>query len=380
MTKDTYYNKQIASEASEWVIMLDIGDMTSDDHHNLADWLLISPKHVEEFIKASSLYDMVGAVDQDKNISIESLLEKTAPEVIPLMQMGTAASMALPNSERQTRKRWYAITGSIAACFLMVAIMMQMTPSSAPIVDTTVQLATKFGEQRKITLDDGSIVHVNTLSDVSIEYTDTARIVNLKKGEALFDVAHDPSRPFQVIAGKTITEAIGTSFNIYLERGHASVSVIEGEVALTSTEGTLEAISTNTDEATSTVDTFAGNDGRLLLTAGQRVKVDLAKNSAELREADTKAIASWRVGQLVFESNSLQEIAHQFNRYNHTKILLSDPNMSAVTFSGIFDSNDPESFVQTLELLGEAKADRTTASVIRLYPANLTDENKISSQ
>jgi len=88
-------------------------------------------------------------------------------------------------------------------------------------------------------LTDGSVIHVNTQSEVAIRFTENLRTVELFRGEALFEVVHNPNRPFRVVAGDTVTEAIGTTFNVYKTKTQTTIAVIEGKVAVDSRHCTV---------------------------------------------------------------------------------------------------------------------------------------------
>ena len=212
-------------------------------------------------------------------------------------------------------------------------------------------------------MEDGSIVHVNTQSEIAIRYTDDKRIVQLLRGEALFDVAHNPSRPFRVMAGDTIAEAVGTTFNVYRTQAGASVAVIDGKVAVTAPGARLEAEQEAGDPAAAVART---DDGRLLLEAGQKAEVANASNTVRVAAANIKAVSSWSVGQLIFESERLSAIAEQFNRYNRIRIIIDDKKLGMTELSGVFDADDPESLISTLEVMGGVLVDRSDPNIIRM--------------
>ncbi len=91
---------------------------------------------------------------------------------------------------------------------------------------------TSLGEQRFFKLDDGSVLYLNTQSRVEVRYSRAARVVRLIEGEAMFTVEHDAARPFRVMAGPTVIQAVGTRFNVYRTRLSTTVSVVEGVVKI----------------------------------------------------------------------------------------------------------------------------------------------------
>src|SRR5580658_10396570 len=74
--------------------------------------------------------------------------------------------------------------------------------------------ATGVGEQRLVRLADGSTVRLDTDTRIDVAMTGGARRVTLDRGQAFFDVMHDPARPFLVAAGPMTVRAVGTRFNV----------------------------------------------------------------------------------------------------------------------------------------------------------------------
>ncbi|PHR93629.1 MAG: hypothetical protein COA69_03030 [Robiginitomaculum sp.] len=379
MKKIPYHNKQIRDEAAEWAVLLDIGGLTPKAREALAAWLLISSKHVHELLLATTLYENLGEIPEKPALSIEVLLAEKAPEIIPLISNLPASHKSVldkPTLASPTKPAWGRNIAAMLAFIVLglVGLSSVLKPVTPPLsaMDQVTDIAfeTVLGEQRKMTLEDGSTVHVNTQSEVIIRYEDTQRIVELIRGEALFDVAHDPSRPFRVLVGDTIVEAIGTKFNIYRLEDTTSIAVIEGKVAV---ETENQIIRHGVDTPRPSEDTPSGpteflrpNHNRLLLIAGQQAYVAKADKTVHVAEANIKAVKSWSVGQLIFEGDDLDTIITQFNRYNHRRILIENADLASLKLSGVFDVDDPESLIKTLELLGEVKVDRSDPAVIRL--------------
>ena len=365
-------NPQIAEEAADWAVMLDAGELLADQKRRLADWLLESPRHVEELLIAVSLFDAFEGVDADKSRSIDELISNIPSEVVSIVrdhqqsiteEDATIAGEVIP---RRQWLRWFAIGSAASIVFVLinVALVVQFTgqpDDQTQLADGSSGFTTQLGEQRKMTLEDGSIIHVNTQSEVAIRYKRDFRIVELLRGEALFEVAHDPNRPFRVIAGDTIAEAVGTTFNVYRAGDQTTVAVIDGKVAVETQDDYLQ---TPLDDET-IADIGRTDDGRLLLAAGQKADVAPEAKTVRVASANIKAVSSWRVGQLIFEADNLGSIADQFNRYNRTRIVVDD-ELSATEFSGVFDADDPESLIAFLELSGDIRVDRSAREEIRL--------------
>ncbi|WP_431261482.1 FecR family protein [Roseateles chitinivorans] len=111
---------------------------------------------------------------------------------------------------------------------------------------------TGVGERRTVVLKDGSRISLNTASRIHVRWTPSRRIVELETGEALFEVAKDPRRPFVAVANGVEVRAIGTSFVVRSDAGEArrdeasggtSVTLIEGTVVVTQVSGKNERVS-----------------------------------------------------------------------------------------------------------------------------------------
>jgi transmembrane sensor len=371
-------NPQIAEEAADWAVTLDAGELSSDQKQRLADWLLESPRHVEELLIAATLLDALEGVDADKSRSVDALISGLPSEVVSIVRDG---QQTVPNDDGASNNgtsphrswlRWIGVgaAASIALAIISVAVAPQFASRFIDGVqiaeaanDGSAGFATKLGEQRKMTLEDGSIIHVNTQSEVVIRYEEHQRVVELLRGEALFEVAHDADRPFRVIAGDTIAEAIGTTFNVYRTGDQTTVAVIDGKVVVITEK---DFVNTAAEDEVAHVDIGRTDDGRLLLAAGQKADITPQAKTVRVAAANIKAVASWRVGQLIFEGDSLAEIATQFNRYNRTRIIIADDELAATEFSGVFDADDPDSLIEFLELADNIRVDRHSAGVIKL--------------
>ncbi len=186
--------------------------------------------------------------------------------------------------------------------------------------------------QRSITLADGSVVNLNARSRIKVHLSKTERNVELVQGQALFQVAHDPGRPFVVRSGSASVRVVGTLFDVYRKKNGTTVTVIEGRVAVRRPcprEGSGGASSLSVAEekgrhAATLGDPSAstenvGEEGtprvKVLLSAGEQLTV--ARDAVEQpTHADIAAATSWTQRRLIFDSAPLSEVVDEFNRYN----------------------------------------------------------------
>jgi transmembrane sensor len=227
--------------------------------------------------------------------------------------------------------RWgAAAAGIVVAIGLAFAVVyLQMRP---------VQYETAVSEQRDVLLADGSRITLNTDTALTVRYTDSSRRVDLERGEAIFAVKHDVARPFEVVAGQTVTRALGTEFNVDRRSDRIRVSVIEGVVRVSA----------------------AGRDGAgkvtplvPALTKGRSAEFQNDDDRIIEAAADLKRIQAWRARRLEFSDTPLPEALEEFNRYSTAHIVIGAADLNTVRVSGVFRIGDTEGFLFSLrEALG----------------------------
>lgn len=181
---------------------------------------------------------------------------------------------------------------------------------------------------REVVLADGSIVSLNTNSEISIQFTNEARNINLMRGEALFDVAKNRNRPFIVSAGETRVRAVGTSFMVsLLPKKPIQVFVREGVVEL------------RCADALAAIPVRAGANIRATAPPGAPITTVAIPNEQLVREL------AWQRGRIALDNQTLADAAGEFARYSEVHIIV-DPGISNRTITGLFASNDPVGFAK----------------------------------
>lgn len=361
-------NSQIADEAADWAISIDSGIMLPSEKEALADWLRESPQHVDELLIATSILAGLEDVDGQRRLSIDELLssvsENGADNVVTLSNSPTP-ERTRSQPQRQTRNLGIA---AATACLALALAFTYLGLNGLPGQDTNRVYITALGEQRSISLGDGSVIHVNTQSEIRVSYSDTERRIELLNGEAMFDVKKDPHRPFRVMANNAIAEAIGTRFNVRYRDNDVSVVVLEGIVAVK----TEDFADTGIDDAVTVPepgDLSLADDGEVLLASGEKVNITPHTEKPVVATADITATQSWRLRQLVFESETLGTIVNEFNRYNKVQIVVMDDVVAQHEFSGLFQADDPWSFVAFLELTGNVAIASSPDEITLTSPA-----------
>lgn len=284
------------------------------------------------------------------------------------MQRSTAAwshldrlpeSAAIPVIAAITRRRSFwrrAITVSFAAVAAAMAIGIFVGSRHRSVVPPSPVISfVALTAPRTVTLTDGSLVQLNTGSEVVELFTAAERHVLLARGEAHFSVTKNPARPFIVRAGALQVRAVGTAFNINLQSSAVDVIVTEGRVQVTPAVSSL--LSTPVPAL------YAGE--RALLRGEFDPASDLthALVRSHLDAAEIAGALAWRAPLLRLGGATLAELAVEFERGTGKHLVFADPSLAGLRFGGRFRADDLEGFTQvlatTLDLDVECTADGT---------------------
>jgi transmembrane sensor len=186
--------------------------------------------------------------------------------------------------------------------------------------------ATPIGGRETISFADGSKVELNTNTVLRTRMTTDQRIVWLDKGEAYFEVRHDPVHPFTVIAGDRNVTDLGTAFSVRREPDQLRIAVLEGRVRFGSAGA----------QARSQVLT----QGYVAAATGNAMVVSKRSIQSLTNEL------SWRQGVLVFDEAALGEAAAEFNRYNSEHLVIADPEVARLVIDGTLPTNDIDGFAR----------------------------------
>jgi transmembrane sensor len=328
----------VTEQASRWWVLLNEGSATPADYRAFVEWVSRSPERVEAYLQAARLtLALKSHKTRWPDTPVEDLIRaaRAAPSEVASLPSAPSGSTgetrgSLPASSRGFR--FAMLTGPRIAAMAVAAVAVLVTGSYFYL--TPQRLQTAVGEQRSVVLGDGSLVTLNTSSSLEVHMAKDRRTVKLLAGEALFEVAHDAKRPFDVRTGDTTVRAIGTQFNVDRRAASTTVTVVEGRVAVfTTPDGTQE-----------------GSQTTLPLAAGEQLT--LAPRSARHPvRADVATAIAWTQRKLIFEHRQLGEVAAEFNRYNRQVIEIQSAELRNQEVTGVFQANDPGSFLTFLSRL-----------------------------
>lgn len=319
---------RIFDEANDWLIRLDDPVSGPDDpYHDVAgrnqaflQWLGRSATHRRIFMDALQLESRILGMNATDIADIQRMIEARRAEesVTAAPEEHAATAAAVNHQDRSTSRRW-AVGFAIAAGCVAVALLGYYRATSP------VTYVTLVGERTQQTLPDKSVIELNGNSQVEVLFSKAARKVQLVRGEAFFDVAHDPSRPFTVTTRDLSVEAIGTQFNVFENPYSVSVAVIRGRVR---------------GAGASFPQPVELSEGQMATIYDGKVDVTLNGN--------VKDVTSWRSDRLEFHHARLVEVAEQLNLLNSIKIRVEGRVAQETRLSARFQHNDYK------ELLGYA--------------------------
>lgn len=337
-------------EAADWFARLSADRVSEADYQAYREWREAAPSNALAYDKIADTWAAIGD-------------HADAPSILEMRLWALADAPDTAGSERRV-SHIAAIAASVALVFAITALLVvnggpfdrspnapqgQPVAATAPIVSeeaspTAVAQAepieekpldfrsgysTRIGQMAEFRLPDGSVIELNTGSEVAVDYSAEVRNLTLLKGEAVFTVAKDADRPFIVASGRSRVVALGTVFSVRKSDEASEVTLIEGRVRVDRDDGA------------------AGNKSAQL-AAGEKIRIPFNQPFAITR-AELSRVASWRDGRLVFEQTPLREVLDEFNRYSPNKHVLGDESIGTLLVSGTFRIRSSEHFAATLE-------------------------------
>jgi transmembrane sensor len=332
MDRTSVLKDQIAGEAAEWIVRLYDGEPSLELRAEFVEWLLRSPDHVEEFLAVSRVWGETQTVSTTRFVVDELVadaLSRHAGNVITLDTVRepqrAKSESGQPRPVAARRHRWAA-----AAAAATVALATLGWFAGDRWVNPEV-IRTAIGEQRSITLADGSIVDINTDSELRVDLEGKERKLLLLRGEARFKVAKDPHRPFVVSTPQARIRALGTIFNVRAESEQTAIAVLEGRVDVRESAPPSE---------------DARSVAHIELKAGQQAAVNPAGEILPDAGPPIERVTEWTNRRLVFREEPLAVVVAEFNRYHRKPIRIAAPELAALRISGTFDSSDTNSLLE----------------------------------
>lgn len=345
--------------AAAWVARIDSGSLSSEDENTLRGWLEADRRHREAFVELAAFWDEADVLAE-------------LAELFPLEEAETR------EPRPRTAYRWAAAAAATIA--LVAAAVLVTTRVSAPEPEAgrsaasySADFRTPVGQHATEPLPDGSALMLNTDTEIDVDFTAADRDVFLRRGEAHFDVAHDPDRPFNVHVGGRIVQAVGTAFNIRFDRdGEIEVMVTDGEVRVTpASDG-----SARTAPRPGRVRTPAPLESDTRLVEGEVAVLGrygpsrTAKASVlRLQPADVDIKLAWQRGMLIFRGERLDEMLDEVGRYTTTEFVLVDGELADLRVGGYFRAGDTAELLVALRDNFQIESERLSDDRVALRAA-----------
>jgi transmembrane sensor len=286
-------SEAVKDEAADWVAKLRAGDCTLHDERAFRTWLTADPTHAVAFEAMHATWEIAAALPRDP------------------------ARFGYRPPRRMARREFVWTAGAIA---LAGGAFATWQGAAAEIYETRV------GEQKHITLPDGSLMFLDTETRVSFRMHDGLRLMLLSSGRVNLRVAPDSRRPFRAEVREQSITTNQSRFDM-LDYGHmTSIVLIDGQASVEINR--------------------AGDDRKLSLQAGERLRVSKAGVSRD--RPNLSPLLAWQRGQVVFENSTLEQAASELNRYSDTKLATADPVVASWRVSGVFPVGDNFAFVKAV--------------------------------
>lgn len=335
--------KEVDATAAHWIMRLENASLPAAELAEFKAWCGESEQHLSAFNRLSRLW---GGLDRLSDLND--------------LAAAVANSEALTESKGFTTHRWIPriAIGAMAASFIGASLFTGSGLFFSQPADLSARYQTAVGEQETIALPDGSEIILNTASLIDVEYSRGVRKVYLKEGEAFFEVASDPDRPFSVDTEKGTVTAIGTAFNVHVRDSKIDIVVTEGRVALETAATDVFKPSEINTAAPSTIEVAAGQSA------------SFAENVAPIREVEPDNLErqlDWRDGIIALNGAPLEQVVADISRYTDMSIEIVGEDLRQQPVGGYFKIGETNALFDALHIMADIEIERISEKHVRLY-------------
>jgi transmembrane sensor len=302
---DSSRDEAVEDQALDWFARLRNATPAAAEQAEFQAWLLQSPRHAEAIEELEAIWGSPAFAAATRGLPVA----------------GTAAH-ATPSRIRRARKLRTSL-GAIAA-MLVVALGIWQAP--ALLLRWQADHITAVGDRATIALPDGSTLILNTASAVALDFEDGRRNVRLLRGEAFFDVRHDPARPFRVTGRFGAVEVKGTAFSVRENETEDTVILERGRVEVSLVANTAD---------------------RATLAPDQQIVAGADALSA-VAPADPAMALAWRQGRIVFDDQPFARVLDELRRYRNAPVILATGFDAEFRVSGNYRTGDIEGALRSL--------------------------------
>ena len=326
-------------QAARWLVRSQDKDFTPEDKKRMTAWLDEDPANYEAFQEMRRIWEHIGV-----------LTPIFAPISIHPHKAKRFAGLKALLSRFAKPKNRLAIAVAALAVLVLLCLPVFRTYFSEQAV-TVHAYKTATGEQKTVTLSDGSVLRMNVRSALSVSMSKRERQVELNEGEVFFVVASAPDRPFEVRTPNGLVRVLGTAFNVKSRTGRVAVDVQNGRVLVR-------------DAPSGTGDMRVRG---VTLVAGQGVDIDPSGRLSRLRPSDMKQVLAWQNRQALFKNTPLGEVLRDLELYHDVRVKLAFPELEAKGITGSFDMGNIDQTLEVIMAAASLKAEKEADGTITLY-------------
>jgi len=328
------------SEASNWLLRLQAAERSEANYDEWLRWCDGDPENLAAFETVLRRWQELDALKNDVSsrssetgrrdfnfaLTPEQKAALLAQQTQGLMTAGRRSGTAVGTVKAARVTLAWAVAASVAVIALIFGAMRhERERSAAPPRQVTATLT-----NRAATLPDGSKMILGAQSLVNMDFNGRRRELALSSGEAYFKVKHDETRPFVVQAGEVSVTAIGTAFDVRRNRNNVTVTVEEGTVEVRyASPGKRDTV--------------------WRAEAGHQLTYSTGLRTASLASIDPSLALTWRSGELAYLHEPLGAVVDDLNRYSARKIVIVDPEVAQIPFTGTAFAASPDGWLAGVE-------------------------------
>lgn len=338
-------------QAALWYARLRAPDCSDVERHDFQLWLEADASHEQAWQLAVAIADRVkqqAQHDSRLRALADAALQSSAHSTANRAACKPAAVDAVSGKTCLAHANFWRRAAVVVLSIGAAAWLATRMNEQAPEANSMASYANHETHEQRIQLEDGSVVHLDVGAELSVEMHAHARNLQLSSGRAYFEVAHDATRPFAVIAGDTRTVALGTRFQVAMVSGGVQVTLAQGSVAVS--------------------DAADSGRWREVLHPGQQLNIHENNDKHELSEINADAAMGWSKGRLIFDGAPLAQALDEFNRYASVKVSLGDASLANIPIGGNFVAGSSSSeFVAALTAVLPLRSVSAGANEIVLF-------------
>jgi transmembrane sensor len=321
-------NDPLHLAAADWLVRLQSTEVSLEETLAWQAWIRENPANAAAFARIEEISQAVRDLPAPAAVPAALLASDRYDASVPIG--GWKAEPARRHPPRT--RRWVWAMRAVAASFALFALVLTVlkTPAGSNAFET------EIGENRRVTLADGSVISLGGNTRIEVALSEKVRAIELTRGEALFKVAKDSSRPFKVRAGDATIIAVGTEFNVERDSDRDVVSVTEGQVVVKPVVGLLPLLQG-----------FKPKLRSVHVDAGQQTTAGSAGIEEPTKMED--AATGWQIGHLAFRLQPLRYVLEDVNRYAQKPIVLQTESMGSLIITGTVERENIGGWVKSLE-------------------------------